>query len=193
MSVQPNRRLLRVLIGGAAATALAVPGTAYAQSLRHSDPAHDVQVGGGTSLKNAPHNKTGDIVRLVATHSRTKVSAEIKLRSYGGGRWVWVERIKTGTTEYSVQGTHSSAGTTFTLTKGSGTPITCDITHATSTSRDTIRVTVPTSCLRKPGSVRIGVGYVIPSKSGSTAFADDALRTRGVSEQNLTLSKRLGR
>ena len=49
MTIQPSRAWVRGLIGSATVVALAVPGAAFAQTLRRSDPAHDVQERGRRS------------------------------------------------------------------------------------------------------------------------------------------------
>ena len=188
MTIQPRRAWVRGLIGSATVVALAVPGAAFAQTLRHSDPAHDVQEA-GSKVTDAPDNKTADIVRVRLAHTSTKVSAKIKLRDYRPGTWFYVEDLKTATRTYEVQGNHTSGGTTFTLTRGRKT-VSCEgLTSAIDRSRNTLSVTVPTSCLQDPHWVKVGVGYI--RQSSRTLFADDALRKAGISENALTLSKRL--
>jgi hypothetical protein len=189
MTIQPSRAWMRGLIGSATVVALAVPGAAFAQTLRHHDPAHDVQQASGAKTTDAPDNTTTDIVRLTLAHTGTKVSAKMKLRDYRGGTWFYVENVKTATARYQVQGTHTAGKTTFTFTRGPKT-LACDgLTHSVDKTLDTIAVTVPASCLEDPRWVKVGVGYVRQG-SGGAFFADDALRKADI-RNNLTLSKRL--
>jgi hypothetical protein len=193
MTIQPSRALVRGLTVAAAAAALVLPGAAFAQSVHHRDPAKDVQKSAG-GLTNAPANKTADIVHLTLAHGRKAVTAEMKLRQYSNKPWTYVSQIKTPTSKYLVGGNHTSSGTQFILEKdATHKAVTCDgLSFQVKTGSDTLVVSVPNSCLKDPKWVQVGVGYVVPGKSGAS-YADDGLRRRGVQEQNLTLSKKLHR
>ncbi len=189
MNIQPSRAWVRGLIGSATVVALAVPGAAFAQTLHHSDPAHDVQQASGANTTDAPDNATADIVRLTLAHTPTKVNAKMKLRDYRAGTWFYVENVKTATANFQVEGSHIAHKTTFTLTRGSKT-LACDgLTHAIDKAHNTIAVTVPTSCLKDPNWVKVGVGYLRQASRG-VLFADDGLRKADI-RNDLTLSKRL--
>jgi hypothetical protein len=192
MTIRPNRVLLRGLTGAAAAAALVVPAAALAQTAHHRDPAKDVQRSSG-QIVDAPTNKTTDIVHVTISHSKKTVSTAIKLRKYSDKPWTYLSQIKTPSTKYIVAGSHTASGTQFALEKDSTNKVVkCDgLGFKVKPGADAIVVNVPSSCLKHPAWVQVGVGYITTNKSGSKSFADDGLRKGGVQEQNLTLSKKL--
>ena len=137
------RHLAHTLVVAGAATALAVPATAYAESVHHHDPAHDVQqvsTTGGTTT-NLPKNRTADIVGLDLAFTKKHVAVTIRTRK-AASSWMFGANIKTPTRIFTVLGSHDDSSTDFELLRGPnnlGKPVACpglrhhvDVDHATS-------------------------------------------------------------
>jgi len=192
-SFSSSRSATRVLVGSAAAVALVLPATAFAQSVHHADPAKDVQRSSANHVSNAPRNRAADIVHVAITHDADAVTTRITLRHLALKSWAYVSQIHTPTATYLVTGHHGGGLTQFLLENGSGTrTVTCPgLGHTVRAASNRLIVSVPDTCLKDPSWVRVGVGYAVPIGSGTTVYADDALRTAGVHEKHLTLSRRL--
>jgi hypothetical protein len=192
----PRRPVLRAAAAGAFVAALALPAAAFAGTLTHADPAQDVQkitaTASGTTITDAPDNKTADLVHLTSAYGRQRLLEKVRLRDLAG-HWFLSSRIKTATTHFDLVLIHQSGGDQIGLTKGKRqTQVVCDgLLPNVDRTHHTVSVTVPADCLNAPHWVQIGVGIVKLGKAGGISFADDALRRRGIAEANLTLSRRI--
>ena len=191
MQVRP---LAHTLVVAGAATALAVPATAYAESVHHHDPAHDVQqvsTTGGTTT-NLPKNRTADIVGLDLAFTKKHVAVTIRTRK-AASNWMFGANIKTPTRIFTVLGSHDDSSTDFELLRGPnnlGKPVACPgLRHHVDVDHATITVKVPDGCIKDPRWVRAGAALLVPVTGGFDI--DDALRKRGAAEERVTLSKRL--
>jgi hypothetical protein len=190
-----HRHLARTLVTAGAATALAIPAAAYAESVHHHDPAHDVQqvsTADGTTT-NLPKNRTADIVGLDLAFTKKHVAVTIRTRK-AASNWMFGANIKTPKRIFTVLGTHDDTSTDFELLRGAtslGTPVTCPgLRHHVDLDHATITVKVPDTCIKDPHWVRSGVALLVPV-TGGNFDVDDALRKRGAAEEGVTLSKRL--
>jgi hypothetical protein len=193
MQVRHRHRFWRGLtMGGVAVMMALLPTAAFGQTLRHTDPAHDVaKMKNDGSVVAAPTNKTADIVHVAHRHTSLRVITTMRLRDYGG-TWEYFEAIKTPTRDYVVFGTGSGTSRNIYLTKaGSETPLPCDGFSATvRPAENTFRVSIPRTCLHGPRWVRMGLAYRAFGKGGAT-FSDDSLRKGPEGAMTLTLSRRL--
>lgn len=194
MSLRP------VLRAGAAGglVALAFPAVAYAGALTQADPAKDVQKitgsGSGDTITNVPDNKTADIVLLSARYGQKRFRETVRLRDLGG-HWFLRSRIRTASRHFDLVLLHKPGSNRLTLTRGKRqTQVVCDgLLPQVDRTRHTVSATVPADCLFAPHWVRIGAGFVKRGGASGVSYADDALRLRGISEANLTLSRKIHR
>lgn len=192
------RLLLRTIVGSGVVAALAVPGSAVAQTFAHRDATHDVQrytLPGGT-LTNAPHNKAADIVRTRLTYTNRGLESTIWLRKGEVGRnWLLDGQVHTGSTHFEWFASQSSSSTVALIYDADGAQVACDRlkTHV-SHRKGRVGTRIPASCLGSPAAVREGVAFDIPA-TDTTQFADDALQKRGLTQQgpSLALSPKLHR
>ena len=156
------RPVLRALVTAGVVAGLVLPGTAYAETFKHADPAKDVQsVDVHGNVTNQPRNKTADVTHVTINHTTTKLKTTVKLRALAKS-WIVVAELKTRDKTYDVFGTRSSSGTSFALEKPDGTPLTCDgLTGRQDRTKHTISFTVPSSCVGTPGWVKAGVGVAV--------------------------------
>jgi hypothetical protein len=190
--VSASRSVVRGVALATATAALVLPGTAFAQTLRHADPAKDVQRSSATHVGNAPRNRSADIVHVALTHDADAVTTRIRLRHLAPKSWAYLSRVTTPSGTYVVTGHHENGLTQFLLTRASGRTVACAaLSNRVRVAVDRLTVTVPDRCLHDPSWVRVGVGYAVPIGAGNAVYADDALRRAGVKESHLTLSRRL--
>jgi hypothetical protein len=188
------RPLARTLTAAGAATALAIPAAAYAESVHHHDPAHDVQQVSTTdgSTTNLPKNRTVDIVGADLGFSQKHAAITIRTRK-AAPAWLFAGRIKTPKKVFTVLGSHDDSSTDFELLRGPtnlGKPVDCPaLRHHADPDRATITVKVPDSCIKDPHWVRLGAALLVPVTDGLDV--DDALRKHGATEKGVVLTKRL--
>ena len=193
-----NRPSVRACASVLALAVVALPGAAFAGTVKHTDPAKDVQKvvahGSGTTISDAPAQKSADIVHFTAGYTSHRLAESTRLRALAT-QWVYSSRIKTPTTHFDLTVIHQAGTTQASLTKGAGqTLVTCDgLSQAVDRVKHVVAVKVPAECLGSPAWVQVGAGMVVLPKAGGTMYADDALRKAGVREKHLTLSKRLER
>jgi hypothetical protein len=192
----PHRPVLRAAVVGGLVAALTLPTAAFAGTLQHTDPAKDAQKitvsSSGTTITKAPDNKTADIVHLSARYGPKRYSETVRLRALAG-RWFLATRITTPNRLFDLMLTHESGSDQVILTRGTRRiQVVCDgLVPTIDPAHDTVSVTVPADCLSTPHWVRIGVGIVKHGKATGVSFADDALRRGGISEADLTLSRKI--
>ena len=189
-----SRTSLRACAAALALAVVALPGAAFAGTLDHSDPAKDVQkittTASGTTKKDAPTQKSADVVHLNVSYTATRLKMTVRLRGLAT-TWSLASRIKTSTTHVDVDVAHQSGTTHVSLTDSGGSSVTCDgLTRTVDRTRHTVAVVVPAACIGDPGSVKVGVGMLVLPKTGGVFYADDALR-KGSVRNNLTLSDRI--
>ena len=193
-----NRLSVRACASALALAVVALPGAAFAGTVKHVDPAKDAQKvvahGSGTTISDAPAQKSADIVHFTAGYTNHRLAESTRLRALAT-QWVYNSRIKTPTSHFDLTVIHQAGTTQASLTKGAGqTLVTCDgLSRAVDRAKHVVAVKVPAACLGSPTWVQVGAGMVVLPKAGGTTYADDALRKAGVREKNLTLSKRLER
>lgn len=183
-----KRAWISGILATSACLVLAISSVASAQTLRHTDPAHDVvKMKNDGSVVAAPTNKTTDIVHVTFRHTSLRVITTMRLRDYGGS-WEYYGTIGTATQQYYVLGTDSS---TFFLSKaGTERPIACSGLSVTiRPAKNTLRVSIPRTCLHRPRWVRMGLAYIVDGKGG-VMFSDDGLH-KGGGFMSLTASRRL--
>jgi hypothetical protein len=190
-----GRHLARTLVTAGAATALAIPTAAYAESVHHRDSAHDVQqvsTTGGTTT-NLPKNRTADIVGVDLAYTKKHAAITIRTRK-AASNWMFGANIKTPKRTFTVLGSHDDTSTDFELLRGAtslGTPVACPgLRHHVDPDLATVTVKVPDTCIKDPHWVRSGAVLLVPVTGGGFDV-DDALRKRGAAEESVTLSKRL--
>src|SRR3954469_10889697 len=161
------RPLVQALVAAGAATALAMPVAAYAESVHHHDPAHDVQqvsTSDGTTT-NLPKNRGIDIVGVDLAFTHKHVVITIRTRKAGPG-WLYGASIKTPKRNFTVLRSHDSSSTDFELLRGAsslGTPVACSgLRHHVDADRATITVKVPDGCIKDPHWVRLGASLLVP-------------------------------
>jgi hypothetical protein len=190
------RRLLRATVAGGLVAALAVPASSYAGVLTHADPAQDAQKittsGGSTTITKAPDNKTADIVHLGVRYGARRFKETVRLRDLGR-HWFVASRIRTPVGRFDLTLVHRAGKSTVTLTHGKGrVVVTCDgLLEQVDGTRHTASMTVPADCLSAPAWVRVGTGIVTSGRPAGVSYGDDALRKRGISEADLTLSPKV--
>lgn len=134
--------------------------------------------------KKTPAYRAADITTAVFSYTRERVAVGITLRQYAAGRWIWSEVIQSSPSlVYFVIVTTSHRGGLRLLLRrsdqvGEETITTCPgMSVRIRPIRNTIRVSVPATCLDKPQWVRVGLGYFRPVSEGS-GYVDDSL-TKG--------------
>ena len=188
------RPLVQTLVAAGAATALAIPATAYAESVHHRDPAHDVQQVSTTdgSVTNLPRNRTLDIVGVDLAYTKKHAAITIRTRK-AAPNWMFGARIKTPRKTFTVLGSHDDGSTDFELLRGPtnlGKPVSCPgLRHHVDPDRATISVKVPDGCINDPHWVRLGAALLVPVTGGIDV--DDALRKHGATEKGVVVTKRL--
>lgn len=159
-----------------------VPGHEAAQTFNRQDPAHDVVLMYQEDLnKSAPAYRAADITAAVFSYTKDRVTVGVTLRQYAGGRWIWSEVIKSSPTRvHFLIVTQSRKGDVRLLLRrsdqaGEETITTCPgMSVRIRPFRNTIRVAVPATCLKRPRWVRVGLGYYRPVSEGS-GYVDDSL------------------
>lgn len=189
-----TRTSLRLCAAAFSLAVVALPGAAFAGTLDHSDPARDVQklttTGSGTTITDAPSQKSADIVHLNVSYTASRLKETVRLRGLAT-TWSYSSRIKTSTTHFDLGVTHQSGTTEVALTDAGSALVTCDgLTRTVDRTRHTVSVKIPTGCLDSPPAVKVGAGMVVIPKTGGVFYADDALR-RGSVRTSLTLSDRI--
>jgi hypothetical protein len=192
----PLRPLLRTAVAGGLVAALAVPASSYADVLTHTDPAQDVQKittsGGSTTITKAPDNKTADIVHLGVRYGARRFKETVRLRDLGR-HWFVASRIRTPAGRFDLALVHRAGTDPVTLTQGKGRVVVAcvGLLEEVDGTRHTASMTVPADCLSAPAWVRVGAGIVTSGKPAGVSYGDDALRTRGIAEADLTLGPKV--
>lgn len=186
-----KRACMSGILATSACLVLAMSGVASAQTLVHTDPAHDVVKTTYDGVVAAPTNKTADVVHVRFAHTSLRVTTTMRVRHYGGS-WEYYGAIRTPTREYVVFGTGSGTSKDFYLTKPeSETPIPCrGFSARVRPAENSFRVSIPRTCLQRPRWVRMGLVYIVFGTSGD--FFDNSLR-KGSGYDGLTLTARLYR
>jgi hypothetical protein len=124
-----TRLLLRTLVAAGVVAALALPGSAMAQTRTHHDAAHDVQrydvVSG--KITTARHNKSVDVVRARLSYSRPSLTSTVWLRSGKvGHHWLMSGKIRTGSKPFAWDASQDGTSKTLILRNGTtGAEIAC--------------------------------------------------------------------
>ena len=190
MQVQYWRKLWRAwaVVGVAVTMAALVPAAAAGETVSQADPAGDV-------VKKTQHGfvaareKRADIRHVRFVHTSRRVTTTIRLAKFGF-HWGYQGAIKTPTHRYTVLGEGFRGDHSFFLT-GFTHFVQCDgVTSAVRRATHTIRVSVPTSCLRRPRWVRVGLVLTTADGRGGVFF-DDPLRDGLVKPRPVRLSPRL--
>jgi hypothetical protein len=188
------RPALRTLTALAAAATLALPAAASAQTLVHTDPAHDVQKLIDGTASDASTNKKADIVRVRLTHTSQEVTGNVKLRRLSSSYdWSLMSEIKTPIKKYDLVVRHAGSRTQIALANKGGTALKCvGLDFQVKKLKEVVVYTVPATCIAKPRWVRVGIGFAVPVGSTSV-YADDGLVTSQADGADLSLSKRLSK
>ena len=168
-----------------------VPGLADADARRSSDAVGDVQYFVNTDPTTVPPpvsagtRNVGDIKAVRVGHSSTKVRVTIYFRSLprSGQFHGHVFRFVSGGFERKAQVTagpgeaHGWKGDALIATP-SDKPVTCrGMKHRIDYAHAQVILSVPSSCLRHPRSVRVGAGTVV--LAGDRTYFDDGYANRG--------------
>jgi hypothetical protein len=190
------RTFWRSLVIGGVAMALALPATAaFGGTLSHRDPAHDVtQETAMDGNAPAPDNKTVDIVHVRFAHTSRRVVAVVRLRDLVGKVRGFDTFIKVPRRTYQlIPPVPPEIGSPFwTLAKRStGEEVPCDgLSVRAQPAKNTIRASVPTSCLNRPRWVQMDATSSEWPAGADFPFFDDAMRTgRGLGQP--TFSRRI--
>ena len=177
-------------VGGLALLMVAVPATAaLGQKAGHHDPAHDVIKRTKKSDVIAANNKAGDLVHVRFVHTSRRLVTSARVRDYRG-EWHYHGLIKTPTRAYHVGGEGQGAFSIIGLSTAKGThDIRCPaLSTNIERAKNTISVSVPTTCLHRPRWVRTGLIYEWINARGD--YFDDALRDSRVLDKP-ALTRRL--
>lgn len=82
------------------------------------------------------------------------------------------------------------AGKTF-VADGAGKDVprtSCAPKHKVDYDADTVTVNIPSSCVKSPSSIRVGVGSIVVSNDESKIYFDDAFANKGSFDGPFTLS-----
>jgi hypothetical protein len=191
------RPLLCTLAASAVVAALAVPGSAFAQTLTHLDATHDAQrfdLSTGHITK-ASHTKKVDIVRSRLSYTNQALKTTVWLRTGKvGNNWLMVGAVHTGATHFEWDASQSPSGKVVTLEDANGAQVGCKgLAVRVRHTSGRLTMTVPASCLARPGVVRAGVLFSIQTND-TTLYADDGLQRRGMNLKGAqALSRKLHR
>jgi hypothetical protein len=148
-------RHLRLGLVALAVGALLAPSAAYADTMRHGDPQHDVAKRYLDHAVRAPDNANADILRTVATHGKKSVTVKVKLAAVGR-YWDVRARIVTPKT-YFVADLSWGDFMYVHVTRHYVHDVSCDAaTYDVNGKQDVITLTVPRSCLGNPKWVKVG-------------------------------------
>ena len=147
------------------------------------------------SSRPAPRNRTTDVRTTVVDHRADELLIRTRVRqlSRSGYRLMVSEILTSDGRRYELVVDYSlrPIGPRISLTRsGSAADVSCpDASWSFTGSVEQIEATVPTSCLRTPGWVRVGVGVVSSPRDLTRSWADDS-RTRGRVGEHLVLGPR---
>lgn len=164
------------LVLTAALVAIAVPASAEAAAWRHPDATRDVRrLGLDDDPAGRPsRSSAADLIRLRVVHGAEWVVVTIGVRDLKPGpKGVFVEYRTEAPGRFKAELVRLDDYRTFRLTHD-GEAVACDDLREKRDSRaDTVRISVPRSCLGYPDTVRVGAGMFTQAARGTRA--DDAL------------------
>lgn len=181
-------RRLGATLGLATALLVSSAGVASAQRWTIADPAGDVVKVTETGTSYAASQAQGDVVQTTVSHTRTKVVIRVRMRAVPRGNWGAVAVVRTPRASFDLLQLKLGDDRDFTLSRGGTDKELRCAGKSARIDRTAVVLTVPRTCLGRPGKVRAGAGIAILETDGETetTYQDDALR-RTVGE-NLRLS-----
>jgi hypothetical protein len=179
---------MRILGTAAALAVLAAtlaPAPAYAAAWRHDDAAGDVRrlgVDDSAEGRPAPSSTAADLTRLRVVHGAQRVVVTLGVSDLQPGpKGVFVEYLTHEPGRFKVELIRLDDYETLRLTHA-GEPVECSgLRERRDTRADSVRISVPRSCLGDPDTVRVGAGMFTQAAQGTRAddaLLDDAVRAR---------------
>jgi hypothetical protein len=176
------------ILGTATALAvrtLALAPAAQAATWRHDDATGDVRrLGIDDSAEGRPArgSTAADLTRLRVVHGADRVVVTLSVRDLQPGpKGVFVEYLTDEPGRFKAELIRLDDYETLRLTHG-GEPVDCaDLRERRDTRGDSVRISVPRSCLGDPDTVRVGAGMFTQAARGTRAddaLLDDAVRDR---------------
>jgi len=163
--------------GVLASLALAAP--ASADTITHTDTAHDVVKFDGSNQTDAPTVKEGDVRRVTVAHTSGRVVVRLKYAELSRvNRWLAVAEVRTSSGKAFEVDLTASSGIGWqgklTVSHAAGGTVACaGADRKVDYALNTVRFSVPRGCLGDPRWVKVGVGHV-RFVSSSKIFGDDA-------------------
>jgi hypothetical protein len=197
-----RRQSTRLLSGSLATLALAVGSTAVAapalaETYRHADPAHDAvdrQSTDATDTVPTPHNRSADLTRWTATHRHRTVTSTVHLRDVTHGQWAvgWLLQTPHTDTKWAVEVTHLDNSHGVALVRDHQR-VPCDgLSRRIRFDRDTVRISVPRSCLGRPRWVQVDPASDAYDAAGHD-FEDNGMRDGTLNYTDIAWSPRVHR
>jgi hypothetical protein len=182
------------MLAAAATLTLGTTAAASAATWAHTDATGDVasSTDDGTTSIPDPTNAVTDITRINVGNTTHTVVVGLKTRAALPGKNFIIDvEVKTATAHYSASRFSLGGMTGTELDKGHNTVHCKGFKIAVDRTTRITQVTLPWTCLGKPGWVQIGAGIVTMDATTNTQWADDALSSKV--GDNLKFSPRIAR
>lgn len=146
--------------------------------------------------KPAPRNRTTDIRSTVVDHRAGQLLVRTRVRnlSRSGYRLMVGEILASGGRRYELLVDYSvrPIGQRISLTRsGSAADVSCPgASWSISWAAERVEATIPTSCLKNPEWVRVGVGLVASPRNLTRSWADDSRTRARIGDDHLVLGPR---
>jgi len=168
---------------------------ASADTITHTDAAHDVQRFDGDTQTTVPAVTEGDVRRVTVAHTSGRLVVKLKYAELSRTRWFGVTLVRTSSGKLFEVDLVASKNLGWqgklTVAAGNGSEIACSgADRKVDYAVNTVRISVPRSCLGDPRWVKVGVAHV-RFVSQSRIFGDDAFSSNV--GDNLTFTRRLYR
>ena len=196
-----HRLGLRVL-ALAIPAALLLPAAAHAEKVVLDDAVGDVVQGQGDmeleSAVPAPEYAGVDVVRTTIAHGATRLRVSVRFRALRRDPFhLTVVRVKTPDGAFDLVAERLGGKPITTLDRGRRDVACRGLKTKVDLGTDTMTMSLPTTCVGRPGWVQVGVGSVAADvvegqPDEGAAYADDAIRI-GETRDRIALSPKVRR